>query len=135
MINRVNKPQSIYDMMGGEEPLKSLVETFYDIVETDPAGELVRVLHLRGNSIAHTRLAQFDFLSGFLGGPRYYVEKNGHSNNRKIHEHVPIGPNEVKAWLICMEKAIDKVGFRKEVKDKMMNLFTIAAEAVRNQEL
>lgn len=65
MINRVNKPQSIYDMMGGEEPLKSLVETFYDIVETDPAGELVRVLHLRGNSIAHTRLAQFDFLSGF----------------------------------------------------------------------
>lgn len=41
----------------------------------------------------------------------------------------------MKAWLICMEKAIDKVGFRQEVKDKMMNLFTIAAEAVRNQEL
>lgn len=126
--------QSIYEKIGGEQPLKELVETFYDIVEDDPDGVIIHALHLKGHGMSHTRRAQFEFLSGFFGGPKLYIERNGHSDMRLIHKHVEVGPVEVEAWLLCMEKAIDQVDFDADLKQKMMQTFTRAAEITRNQD-
>lgn len=68
------------------------------------------LLHLRGNGIAHSRVEQFNFLSGFLGGPKLYVEKHGYSNVRSIHEHVEINSEAKEIWLKCMSMAIDDIG-------------------------
>ena len=126
--------QTVYEKMGGEGPLKQLVETFYDIIEEDPDGEVVHALHLKGHGMNHTRRAQFEFLSGFFGGPKLYIERNGHSDMRQIHEHVEVGFVAVEAWLLCMEKAIDQVGFDEDLKQAMMKSFTRAAEITRNQD-
>ena len=126
--------QSVYEKMGGAEPLKQLVETFYDIVEEDPEGVIVHALHLKGNGMNHTRRAQFEFLSGFFGGPKLYIERNGHSDMRYIHNHVEVGHVEVEAWLLCMDKAIDQVGFDEDLKQQLMRSFTRAAEITRNQD-
>ena len=96
--------QSLYDLIGGEEGIKKLVNVFYDIVETSPEGHR---LHLRGNGIAHSRVDQFNFLSGFLGGPKLYIEKHGHSNVRSMHEHIEINSEAKDIWLKCMSMAID----------------------------
>ena len=61
------KPASMFQQIGGEEPLRRLVNAFYDIVETHPDGEPVHKLHLEGFGVAHLREAQFEFLCGFLG--------------------------------------------------------------------
>lgn len=71
---------SLYDLIGGEKGLRALVETFYDIVEFEDAGSVLHVLHRRGHGTAHSRIEQFDFMSGFLGGPRLYVTHHGHSD-------------------------------------------------------
>lgn len=125
---------TVFDMIGGEEPLRELVNRFYDIVESDPAGEPVHKLHLAGFGISHLRLAQFEFLSGFLGGPQYYRERMGHSNIRTIHQHLAIGRAEIDAWLLCMEKAIEAVGFTAEIRAKLMLHFTRSAETLRNRD-
>ncbi len=85
---------SLYDRIGGASVLHKLVNTFYDIIENDPEGEILNVLHLRGHGIAHSRIEQFNFLSGFLGGPQLYIEKYGHSDVRDMHRHVEVGPEE-----------------------------------------
>ena len=130
----IKMKQTVYEKIGGADRLKELVETFYDIVEDDPDGVIIHALHLKGHGMNHTRRAQFEFLSGFFGGPKLYIERNGHSDMRAIHKHVEVGQVEVDAWLLCMDKAIDQVGFGDELKQQMMKSFTRAAEITRNQD-
>jgi hemoglobin len=125
--------KSLYDSIGGEEGIIKLVNVFYDIVETNPEGHKLHLLHLRGNGIAHSRVEQFNFLSGFLGGPKLYVEKHGHSNVRSMHEHVEINSEAKDIWLKCMSIAIDHIGIVPAIKDKLMSNFTIVAEQLVNR--
>jgi hemoglobin len=127
-----NATMSLYDLVGGEIGISNLVKVFYDIVETDPVGHKLLLLHLRGNGLAHSRLEQFNFLSGYLGGPKLYVEKHGHSNVRTMHEHVEINHESKDIWLSCMSMAIDKVGIEATTKDKLMHNFTSVAERLVN---
>jgi hemoglobin len=96
------------DTVGGEQGLRQLVEEFYDLVEILPEGEVLRKLHLRGHGLAHVRTEQFNFLSGFLGGRRYYEEKHGHMDVRLMHAHIPIALQDAEDWLTCMDKALIK---------------------------
>lgn len=125
--------QSIYSLIGGEDVVYRLVNIFYDIIETHPEGHKLHVLHLRGNGIPHSRVEQFNFLSGFLGGPKLYVEKHGHSNVRLMHEHVEIDSEAKDIWLRCMSMAIDEIGIAPTVKDKLMNNFTTIANLLVNR--
>lgn len=48
--------QSLYSRIGGDDGVKRLVETFYDLIEQHPEGEAVNLLHLRGHGVAHSRV-------------------------------------------------------------------------------
>ena len=123
---------SVHQMLGGEAALARLVETFYDIIETDSDGADVHALHLKGFGLAHVRQAQFEFLSGFFGGPQYYLERMGHANLRSMHAHIEIGPAQVEAWLTCMKKAIAALGYDADVEAVLMQHFSRTAHALRN---
>lgn len=114
--------------------MRKLVETFYDIVEREPEGRLLHPLHLRGHGVAHARVEQMDFMSGFLGGPRLYVERHGHSNVRQMHAHVEIDADARDAWLTCMSLAIDRVGLSQAVKAELMKSFTRVAAMLKNKD-
>jgi hemoglobin len=138
MINNTSshhaaEKKSLYDAIGGEHGVQNLVKVFYDLVEQHPEGHKLHLLHLRGNGIAHSRVEQFNFLSGFLGGPKLYVEKHGHSNVRVMHEHVEIDSEAKDIWLKCMDMAIDEIGVGAEVKVKLMNNFTTIANLLVNR--
>lgn len=129
-----HKIPTLYERIG-EDRLRELVKVFYDIVESDSdEGAVIYNLHLKGHGIKHTRMAQLEFLSGFFGGPRYYVERTGHSDIRQIHEHVEIGAVERDAWLVCMQKAIDQVGFEADLKTQLLATFIRAAEITKNRD-
>ncbi|WP_421696218.1 group II truncated hemoglobin [Aestuariivirga sp.] len=121
---------SIYEQMGGETGVRRLVETFYDIVESEPEGEPLRVMHNEGNGLRHAREAQFLFLSGFLGGPQLYVEQFHHSNVKQVHAHLKIGAVEAQSWLSCMDKALTQTA-DEETRRRLMQNFTRVAEALR----
>jgi len=130
----LSESRLLYDRVGGETGLRALVETFYDIVEFEPEGRELHLLHLRGHGVAHSRIEQFAFLSGFLGGPRLYVEMHGHSNVREMHAHVEIGASVRDAWLNCMSIAIDRVGLSADVKKDLMTNFTRVASMLKNRD-
>ncbi|HWT99602.1 MAG TPA: group II truncated hemoglobin [Terriglobales bacterium] len=123
----------LYDRIGGETVIRQLVETFYDIIEHEPEGRPLFLLHLRGHGVAHSRIEQFNFLSGFLGGPRLYVERYGHSDVRQMHAHVEVDRAARDAWLRCMEMAIDRVGLVTDVKSALMKHFTRVADMLINK--
>lgn len=122
---------SPYRMIGGEAGVEQLVNTFYDIVESDPAGASLVAMHNHGHGLAHAREAQFEFLSGFLGGPQLYLERHRHSNVRKMHAHLSIGTAERDSWLVCMEKALTAVNADPETHHLLMSHFRRVAEALR----
>lgn len=124
---------SLYSLIGGEQGVRRLVETFYDVIEGCAEGHAVHLLHLRGHGVAHSRIEQFNFLCGFLGGPRLYGEKYGHSDVRLMHGHVEIDAQAKDAWLTCMLMAIDRVGLEGDLKQQLMASFTKVATRLVNR--
>ncbi|MGP8233472.1 MAG: group II truncated hemoglobin [Methylovirgula sp.] len=122
--------ESLYERIGGASVLHKLVNTFYDIVENDPEGEILNLVHLRGHGIAHSRIEQFNFLSGFLGCPQLYIEKHGHSDVREIHRHVQVGPAERDAWLSCMSRAIKIAGIEPDTSTVLIRHFRAVADSL-----
>ena len=101
---------TVLDQFGGENALRNLVEHFYDLVETLPETHQLRVLHQDGHGFAHTRVQQFDFLSGFMGGRPYFMETHRHMNIKEIHAHVPIHAQDAEVWLQTMDRALEDLG-------------------------
>lgn len=132
----MEKPAKItlYELIGGESGVKNLVKVFYDLVESDPAGSPLLAMHNLGHGIAHAREAQFEFLSGFLGGPQLYLEHYRHSNVRTAHAHLKIGFVERDAWLTCMQKALHEIPIDSETRALLMTHFSRVAEVLRNTE-
>lgn len=126
--------RSLFAELGGEETIRRLVETFYDIVEQDADAEPLHRLHLRGHGVAHSREEQFNYLCGFFGGPSHYVQKHGHSRLKEIHEHVEIGPVERDLWLSCMQRAVEKADIAENWREMVMRHFGFAAETARNRD-
>lgn len=121
--------QCLYEQLG-ENKLRLLVETFYDIVERDPAAEELHLLHIRGHGLNHSRVEQFNFLSGFFGGPQLYVRKFGHANLNKIHEHIDIGPRLRQQWLDCMSQAVSRVDLPEKTAEEVMRHLTRMVETI-----
>ena len=94
------------DRIGGEAGLQDLVTRFYDLMESEPLGARIVQMHLEGHGLSHVRPEAFDFLSGFFGGRRYYMEAHGHMNLREIHDHVAIRLEDAEAWLALMDRAM-----------------------------
>jgi len=124
--------QSILDALGGEEPLRKLVNRFYDLIETEPRGENILRLHFRGHGLSHVREEQFLFLSGFLGGRRLYQEKHGHMDVRLMHAHVPITRQDAEDWLALMDQAIDDCGMAGPEVERMRATFRRVALVLVN---
>lgn len=124
--------QTMLDQIGGEDALRELVEHFYDLVETRPEGAHLHHLHLASHGIAQTRNEQFEFLSGFMGGRQYYVEKHRHMNVKEIHAHIPIHLDDAENWLSLMQLALTNLGHRGPHVEKLMASFRRVAQVLIN---
>lgn len=123
---------SALDQIGGEDALTRLVTQFYDLVETDPALHQMHRLHFRGHGLNHTRAEQVAFLSGFLGGRRYYQERHGHMDLREIHAHVPIRTADAEMWLETMDRAVTACGLDAVMPDRVRQALRRAAVMLVN---
>ncbi|WP_297774139.1 cyanoglobin [uncultured Roseovarius sp.] len=120
------------DDIGGEERLRDLVRSFYDRMESDPDVYELHRLHFRGHGLDHTRQAQFEFLSGFLGGRAYYRERFGHMDLREIHAHEPIRLADVEMWLATFDAALQEQGMAGPVVERFRGTLARAAHRLIN---
>ena len=118
-------------MLGGETGVRSLVDRFYDIMDSSPEVERIRSFHAK--SLKQSREKLFLFLSGWSGGPQLYVERFGHPRLRMRHMPFPIGSMERDQWLWCMNKALDESGLDPRLVEILKSRFAQTADFMRNK--
>ena len=128
-MDEFSKP--LYELIGGETGLQSLVDRFYDIMDTASETRELRALHAK--SLKRSREKLFMFLSGWSGGPPLYVEAYGHPRLRQRHMPFSIGAKERDQWLWCMSKALDESGYPSHVTEYLKNRFSEVADFMRNR--
>ena len=122
---------SLYEMIGGEEGLRSLVNRFYDLMDSSSEAGKIRAFHAK--SLKQSREKLFMFLSGWSGGPQLYVERFGHPRLRMRHMPFAIGTVERDQWLWCMNKALDESQLAPRVVEHLKTRFAEVADFMRNQ--
>jgi len=122
---------SLYELIGSEAGLMSLVNRFYDLMDSAPEAKKVRAIH--PGELTQSREKLFMFLSGWSGGPALYVEKYGHPRLRQRHMPFPIGKAERDEWLWCMNKALDERQFDAQVIEYLKKRFVEIANSMQNR--
>jgi hemoglobin len=121
--------RSVYELAGGEETFKLLVERFYARVAEDPV--LRPVYPDEDLSGASERLTLF--LIQYWGGPATYSERRGHPRLRLRHQPFAIGRLERDAWLGHMTAAVESLELAPAVRKAFLDYFETASTAMINQ--
>lgn len=90
-----------YDIIG-EDHVAALVNSFYDLIETDPAYARLRALH--DPDLDPVRHGLTRFLVGWLGGPRDWF--SGGKCIMGLHRKFPIDRELADEWSLAMKAAI-----------------------------
>jgi len=119
-----------YEVMGGEAPVRALVDRFYDLMDLEPAYQVLRGVHHASLDSARDKL--FWFLCGWLGGPQHYVERFGHPRLRARHLPFVIGIKERDQWLACMAQAMREQQVDETLAQRLAESFFNTADWMRN---
>lgn len=104
-----------YELLGKEEGIRALANAFYDIMDETTEAETIRRMH--AESMDDIKQKLFEYLNGWLGGPHLYKQKYGKICLTDPHKPYAIGNAERDQWLLCFDKALDRVGASPEVKE------------------
>ena len=126
-----NTPPTPYELRGGEDGLRRLVERFYEIMDEAPEAAGIRAMHKP--DLGPIRENLFEFLSGWLGGPPLYVQRTGSVCLNGPHKPFAIGEAERDQWLFCMRKALEDSGVPKDLREMLDKPFFMIADFLRNK--
>lgn len=123
----MNAPQTIYEAVGGMVWFESMIDRFYDAVESDV---LLRPLY--PEDLTESRDHMVKFLAQYWGGPTTYSEERGHPRLRMRHAPFVIGTAERDAWVTHMVGAVRTGGLHPDVEQHMVDYFEMAATHMIN---
>lgn len=126
-------PQTPYELLGGAEGVRRLVDRFYQLMDTLPEAARIRALHPKDLSGSADKL--YKFLSGWLGGPPLYVQEYGHPMLRARHLPFPIELQDRDAWLLCMKRALDECNLDPLARMQLDQAFYKTADHMRNRDI
>lgn len=120
-----------YDMLGGENGVRRLVNRFYELMDELPETWELRKIHAQDLQGARDKL--FKFLSGWLGGPGLYEAEYGHPRLRLRHMPFPVNTQMRDQWLLCMGMALDEQVPDELLKSQLKSAFAKVADHMRNR--
>jgi hemoglobin len=123
---------TLFHIIGGETPLRELVDRFYDLMDLEPQFAALRAMH--PSSLDGSRDKLFWFLSGWSGGPNHYIERYGHPRLRARHLPFSIASNERDQWLRCMALAMHELDMPEALQERLIHSFFQTADWMRNRE-
>lgn len=139
MLNQIEEAGSqkstFFELLGGDnggvENIRLLVETFYDIMDSDPKAQPIRQMHQADLTSAREKL--FMFLTGWTGGPQLYIERYGHPMLRKRHLPFAIDESARDQWMYCIIKAMHQLDYDDDLMKKLASQLYGVADFMRNQ--
>jgi hemoglobin len=122
-----------FDAIGGEAPVRALVERFYDAMdEQEP--RLAALHPLEDGKVSRASRDRFGlFLIGWLGGPQDYAHEYGHPRLRLRHGDVPVTSAMRDAWLRCMRLALAHDSIDATMRAYLDEKLSEVADFLRNQ--
>lgn len=123
---------TIYELLGGADGLRTIVDRFYDLMDADAAYEPIRSMHQPDLGAIRTGL--FEYLSGWLGGPQLYAERKG--SPCIVGAHVPyrIDAQAADLWLDCMTRAMVDVDVPERYREVLLPPLGNITQALRNDD-
>lgn len=139
MHNKIEEVDSskatFYDLLGGEQggasAIRELVETFYDIMDTDKKAAPLRAMHPADLTASREKL--FMFLTGWTGGPQLYIERYGHPFLRRRHLPFSIDESARDQWMYCMISAMHQLKMDDKLMQALAEQLYGVADFMRNQ--
>ena len=128
MHNTYGFEDTTYKAVGGHDGLVTLVDDFYEAMDTLPEAKHIRDMHPDDLEVTKDKLVYF--LSGWMGGPRIYGEKYGGVSIPMAHQHLKITAEDAKAWLTCMKAALDKHDFPDDFKTYLLEQLAFPANRI-----
>jgi len=140
MLDKIQEAGSnkstFYTLLGGEQTgtaaVRQLVDTFYDVMNSDPKAATIRSMHPVDLSMSREKL--FMFLTGWTGGPQLYIERYGNPFLRSRHMPFSIGESERDQWMYCMIKAMQQLKMDEMLMQKLAEQLYGVADFMRNRE-
>lgn len=123
--------QSPYQILG-EEGIRNLAREFYQAMDELPEASSIRAMH--GHSLEDITDKLGDYLIGWMGGPPVYYEKKGTVCLTDQHKPYRIGPDERDQWLLCFNKALERIDVTDELKEMLHEPIFRVAQAVQNRD-
>lgn len=124
--------ESLYERLpGGEATLRSLVDYFYDLMDSQPAYGELRAQHPPRLDGSRDKL--FWFLCGWSGGAPHYTDRFGHPRLRARHLPFAIGEQERDQWLACMAQACVQTGIDPALREELLAALAPVADWMRNR--
>jgi hemoglobin len=120
--------ETSFQTAGGIDGVQQLVEDFYDVMSSRDYARQIFSMHPEDISISIDKLARF--LCGWLGGPKRYSEKYGGIAIPPAHSHLPVGETEMKAWLDCMQEAVNRQDYPDDFKTYLLEQLSVPAARI-----
>ncbi|WP_026582710.1 globin domain-containing protein [Bacillus sp. J33] len=111
----------------GEEKLHKLIDAFYRRVGQHP--DLVPIFP---DDLTETARKQKQFMTQYLGGPPLYTSEHGHPMLRARHMPFPITETRARAWLSCMNSAMDEIGLDGPLREDFFARLVLTAQHMIN---
>ena len=127
----MTEPQTPYEILG-DDGIKQLASAFFDVPDEMPQAADVRAMH--AENLDHIKRMLSAYLTGWMGGPPVYLALKGTVCLTDPHEPFRIGPKERDQWLLCMEKALERIDASEELKTMLKEPLYHIADTVRNCE-
>jgi len=126
-----NDSRTFYERLGGESPLRQLVQHFYVHMDSLQETKPIRDMHAPDLKSAEDKL--FMFLSGWMGGPSLYIERFGHPRLRQRHMPFGIDESARDQWILCMKHALDDVVDDQSLREELLQALYNVADFMRNK--
>ncbi len=123
---------TVYELLGGEEAVRSLVDRFYELMDQDDVFSQIRDMH--EPDLSPMRQSLFEYLSGWLGGPQLFVERTGSPCLVGAHTPFTIGPEARDNWVICMRQAMADVEIDLKYRELLDPAFARIADMMQNAD-
>lgn len=123
-------PNPHFERIGGEAPIRALVERFYHHMNTLPEAQTIRAMHPQ--DLSDVKEVLFKFLVGWMGGPQLYAAERGQPRLRRKHMPFAIGDAERDAWMACMHLAMEDTLHDEALKSQLTEAFYKTANFLRN---
>lgn len=106
-----------FEALGGAAAIRRIVDSFYDLMETDPQYAKLRALHAADLSPMRDSLA--GYLAAWSGGPRTWFQTRPVTCIMSIHRKIPIDRETASQWTDAMQRALANAGTPRPISEAM----------------